>query len=432
MGLSLLLIGAGIAYIATEGVRYGVEFSGGTQVIVQFTTSPAVERVRAAPPSEDLAAAATRMAQWLRTNALPLWGTVGTNPDGSFREAIDRLGGAVDAPRRSRVQTRQVWAYCRAGTHGWNGPWSALADRGFTAFERDFRRGDGAWRSLASPDGGAIDDTVMLYDQAFALLAASEMFRLGLDRPLATTVADSVRAVLTARRHPAGGWCEAGAHPWQANAHMHLLEAALAWEALGDDRFTEVSDEVARLATSRFVNARTGRLHEFFDETWSAAEGADGRLVEPGHQFEWAWLLTRYGVSRSSSAALEIGKQLYDVGKSGVDPSRNVAVDALPDPGLPPGGPARLWPQTERLKAALLLAERATGPDRQGLIADAEAALAGLWLYFEPTGGWRDKLLENGAFVDEPAPASSLYHIMAAFDQLEANGTTVKFTATAA
>ena len=48
VGLSLLLIGAGIAYIATQGVRYGVEFSGGTQVIVQFTTSPLVERVRAA------------------------------------------------------------------------------------------------------------------------------------------------------------------------------------------------------------------------------------------------------------------------------------------------------------------------------------------------------------------------------------------------
>ncbi len=380
-----------------------------------------VERVRAAPPGEGLAGAATRMAQWLRTNALPLWGTVGTNPDGSFREAIDGQGGAVDAPRRSRVQTRQVWTYCRAGAHGWNGPWSALAGRGFTAFDRDFRRDDGGWRTLAGPDGEAIDDTVMLYDQAFALLAASEVFRLDLDRPRATAVADGVLSGLAARRGPAGGWREAGPHPFQANAHMHLLEAALAWEALGDDRFTEISDEIVRLATSRFVNAETGRLHEFFDGDWSAAAGADGRLVEPGHQFEWAWLLTRYGVSRSSSAALEAGRRLYDIGKSGVDPRRNVAVDALPEPGLPPGGRARLWPQTERLKAALLLAERAAGPDRPGLIADAEAALAGLWLYLEPTGGWRDKLLENGGFVDEAAPASSLYHIMAAFDQLAAS-----------
>jgi preprotein translocase subunit SecF len=48
VALSLVLITAGLAYMWTQGVRYGVEFSGGTQVIVQFTTSPAVERVRTA------------------------------------------------------------------------------------------------------------------------------------------------------------------------------------------------------------------------------------------------------------------------------------------------------------------------------------------------------------------------------------------------
>jgi preprotein translocase subunit SecF len=46
--LSIVLITAGLAYTWSQGVRYGVEFSGGTQVIVQFTTSPAVERVRSA------------------------------------------------------------------------------------------------------------------------------------------------------------------------------------------------------------------------------------------------------------------------------------------------------------------------------------------------------------------------------------------------
>jgi len=46
--LSLVLIAVGLAYTWSQGVRYGVEFSGGTQVIVQFTTSPAVERVRSA------------------------------------------------------------------------------------------------------------------------------------------------------------------------------------------------------------------------------------------------------------------------------------------------------------------------------------------------------------------------------------------------
>jgi preprotein translocase subunit SecF len=45
---SLVLIAAGVAFIATRGIRYGVEFSGGTQLIVKFQNPPQVERIRAA------------------------------------------------------------------------------------------------------------------------------------------------------------------------------------------------------------------------------------------------------------------------------------------------------------------------------------------------------------------------------------------------
>jgi mannose-6-phosphate isomerase len=49
-----------------------------------------------------------------------------------------------------------------------------------------------------------------------------------------------------------------------------------------------------------------------------------------------------------------------------------------------------------------------------------------LWRYLEtPTPGlWRDKLEEDGRFVEEPAPASSFYHLMAAIRQLEATADT--------
>jgi mannose-1-phosphate guanylyltransferase / mannose-6-phosphate isomerase len=378
-------------------------------------TSPSHADFAEGAPSGGLAENATRLAQWLGISALPLWGTVGVNPDGSFRETIDRRGRASDAPRRSRVQTRQAWVYCRAGAHGWNGPWTSLALRGLEAFDRDFRRGDGAYRSLVGADGGT-DDTAMLYDQAFALLAASEMHRL--DPGQATAMADRILTGLSARRHSAGGWREAGAHPFQANAHMHLLEAAMAWEAAGDDRFTAMADEIVGLALNRFIDPDSGRLREFFAEDWSPARGTDGRLVEPGHQFEWASLLTRYGVDRSSAEVLDAGRTLYALGRAGVDRSRNVAIDELDVSGEVRSARARLWPQTERLKAALLLAGRSEGAERAALVRDATAALQGLWLYLEPSGTWRDKLLDDGAFADEPAPASSLYHIMAAFDQL--------------
>ena len=48
-------------------------------------------------------------------------------------------------------------------------------------------------------------------------------------------------------------------------------------------------------------------------------------------------------------------------------------------------------------------------------------AMAALDLYLTPDGVWRDKRLEKGGFIDEPAPASSLYHILGAFEQLAAS-----------
>jgi preprotein translocase subunit SecF len=48
LAVSTTLILAGIAYISTQGIRYGVEFSGGTQLIARFQSRPEVDRVRAA------------------------------------------------------------------------------------------------------------------------------------------------------------------------------------------------------------------------------------------------------------------------------------------------------------------------------------------------------------------------------------------------
>ncbi len=46
--LSVLLIVAGIASMATQGMRYGVEFSGGTQLIIKFEKTPEIDRIRGA------------------------------------------------------------------------------------------------------------------------------------------------------------------------------------------------------------------------------------------------------------------------------------------------------------------------------------------------------------------------------------------------
>ena len=67
----------------------------------------------------------------------------------------------------------------------------------------------------------------------------------------------------------------------------------------------------------------------------------------------------------------------------------------------------------------------AMGPDggrccwRRAQGAGGSAALSS-----DPDSGlWRDKMQADGSFVDEPAPASSLYHITVAWEQVRATAT---------
>jgi len=48
IALSALFILGGLALMLTHGLAYGVEFSGGTQLILHFQSLPAVDQIRAA------------------------------------------------------------------------------------------------------------------------------------------------------------------------------------------------------------------------------------------------------------------------------------------------------------------------------------------------------------------------------------------------
>lgn len=362
---------------------------------------------------------ATSFSTWMRTSALPLWCTLGIEADGAFADRMRPNGGLVELPRRARVQARQVQVYCRAGLLGWRGPWRDTAARGLRRFWQTNSRDDGRYRTLVDVDGVALDDTATLYDQSFVLFALAAAVEAGVEADEARRRALGLRQALMRERLPFGGWPEAGSQPYQANAQMHLLEAALAWEDLDPTpEWRAISDEIARLAMTHFIAPESGALREFFCENWTPQPGEEGRLVEPGHQFEWAWLLTRWGVRRQSTEAIQAARRLYEVGRKGVDAIRGVAIDALRDDMSVRSGSARLWPQSEWLKAALLLAETAEGIARATYIGDAADALAALQSYLLPNGLWWDRLAGDRRFVEEAAPASSFYHIMSAYDQL--------------
>lgn len=348
---------------------------------------------------------------WLKDAALPLWWSVGADHErGGFLEALSVNGEPRPAPRRGRVQGRQVFTYCMAGQLGWTGPWLEAAWHGQDYALAHFRRDDGLFRMLVGIDGEVLDDTAMLYDQAFALLGMASLHRAEPGRLDLVAEAARTRQGLQAMRHPAGGFRENVVHPFQANAHMHILEAALAWSEAGQSSWDALADEIVGMAAGIFIDTDGGFLREFFDQDWRPAPGDDGRLVEPGHQFEWAWLLERWGRQRGDGKARVAARRLFEIGRKGVDPARSVAINELWDDFSVRDASARLWPQTEYLKTALILQQE----------DDALAAANGLWKYLQTPvqGVWFDKMRPDGTFVDEPAPASSFYHLICACQEL--------------
>lgn len=375
-----------------------------------------------------VAQACESLKSWLLDDAYRIWWVLGADHvRGGFHERLSLDGDATHESRRSRLHPRQIYAFSMADELGWSGPWQQAVQHGLDFFISHYRRPDYLYRALVAPDGTTLSDKVVLYDQAFALLGlASAYDALGDDelREAARDLHDQLRSQLS---NPLAGFDEDRPRvlPLSANSHMHLFEASLAWMELDrDPRWRKLAEEILDLALTRFIDADLGFVREFFDGDWSAGTGADGQLIEPGHQFEWAWLLLRWADGARDERVRQVGLSLIELGDTyGVDHRRSVAVASIrADKGLADKGIrdplARLWPQTERIKAACIAAEATHEPRYWDMAADAAH---GLMKYLDTPlrGLWRDKMRPDGTFVDEPAPASSFYHLVCAIAEME-------------
>lgn len=142
-----------------------------------------------------------------------------------------------------------------------------------------------------------------------------------------------------------------------------------------------------------------------------ALPGLAGRIIEPGHQFEWAWLLLRCEPLHSAPLR-DKALRLLSIGERyGV--RHGVAINRLLDDFTVVDPNARFWPQTERLKAALLAATL-TGEPHYWSIAHSAAMSFFPYLQTAVPGLWLDMQQPDGAFSDSPAPASTLYHLAGA------------------
>ncbi|MBV6632440.1 MAG: AGE family epimerase/isomerase [Alphaproteobacteria bacterium] len=378
--------------------------------------------------------------QWMLDTCLPFWAERGVHPThGGFIEFLDAsLTPAIDAESRLRVQARQVYAFSHAYGLSADPRWREVAERGFQYLTKHgWDQKLGGWMHKHEADGTITDRRRDAYDHAFVLFALAHYAHwvdADAAAPLITKtltfldqeMADPINGGFVEERlEDNGSLLPAATLPRRQNPHMHLFEAFLAlYEATGDDSHLQRADAIHDLFTKHFSSKTDGSLIEYFNEDWSIASGDAGTLREPGHQFEWVWLLHRYAQHQPNrrEQALKQATALYQFAKAkgvfNLPDGYKIALDEVDPNGAQLSDTARLWPQTEAIKAGLVMAD--LGESSDGL---ADAVLSSMYQHYldARTGHWCDQITDKAEPVSETVPTSSLYHLMMALTEWQAH-----------
>jgi mannose/cellobiose epimerase-like protein (N-acyl-D-glucosamine 2-epimerase family) len=364
-----------------------------------------------------------RIRSWMFETALPLWASKGIDHiNGGYCESLNAHGNSVDPGyKRLRVIGRQIYVFSHAYKLGWE-PGLALAQQGFEFMVKGAWLGPTqGWARRLSPTGQVIDATPDLYDNAFVLFALGWYYRASGDPSALKWAKETCTFLTTHMRHSSGiGFLhEKPAHgPRQQNPHMHLLEAALAcYEAWGDPQFEALAREVVTLFQSHLFNGQTRRLPEFFDEKMVPTEDALGRITEPGHQLEWAWILANakrlldLDIDKTAKALIESAEH------DGVHPISRATYNQVRDDGILLDDGWRTWPNTERIKAHIAAYEL-FGNDPRQAISESIKVLFDHFLAVPVPGSWIDTFTKDWTPTSYAAPASTLYHVFLAFAEV--------------
>lgn len=369
----------------------------------------------------DIAAEAAAFKGWMFDVALPFWVRVGVDSASGFHERLSPEGVVIDDPRRARLVARQIHVFATAERLGWPGPARQMVRHGLAALHQHHLRPEGMVIPSVDAAGRVVRDTFDLYDHAFVLFGLALAAAAGEDTTAlaarARRLRDDIRAGFG---HQLAGFEEAAPRtlPLKANPHMHMLEACLAWEDVAPgDGWQALADTLADLALARFIDPATGAVHEYYDGDWTRLPGHDA-VVEPGHQFEWSWLLLRWSERRGHAGAQAAALRLIALAEeTGVDRRLGLAVNELDAALGLRDNRARLWPQTERVKAHALCAMRGLADDAGARAVEASRGLRRFFAH-PVAGSWWEHIGPDGAPASEPARASSLYHIMGALEAM--------------
>ena len=365
---------------------------------------------------------AAELSQWIKLSVLPFWSENGRNPDSKLFHEHLRADGTADTScsTRMRVQFRQIYVFAHAASQGWFEPGAELALESWRKLLSLNEQGTNGFAHSLSADGCVIDARRDSYDHAFALLAASWLYKATGDASVGRDIANLLAFVDKHLTDEHGALREGNPDslPRRANPQMHWFEAMLSlMETGGHESAADRADSFRTLFEQRLYDSETGTSGEYFTDSWSAAPGNKGALIEPGHMCEWSWLLRRHealaGLQNST-----IPTRLLASARKYQQPGNGLLVDECLKDGTITRQTRRGWLQTELVKACLTEAEIGIAGARNAAL-EALDRLNHYYLGKPFDAGWIDQLDADANPLPGPVPASILYHVFVAISECD-------------
>jgi len=373
-------------------------------------------------------ALAKLLRNWLTSKALPLWSTVGFDRRrGHFQERLDWTGEPVGAvARRAMVQARQIYVFAHAAHLGWFPDGAQLAETAMRSLLRDFRDPSGRSGGFAfsvDSEGAVVSENRDAYAHAFILFAIAWLHRLNGDPDLIALADDAIAFIDAKLEDPVHSGlfdnfsvvdrCK------RQNPHMHLLEAYLALEVSAPGRgYLDRARKLVGVFQSRLFHTEQGVLLEYFAEDWSDhPDPAKRRIFEPGHHFEWVWLLREFENLSGEDMGPWADRLILNALESGVGEDGLVFDEIATDMTVLKRS-HRIWPHAEGAKAAVASRLLFRQGDAPRFASTMIRALIDHFLDKPFEGGWIDHISADGKPLVDYVPASSLYHIFLAAAEL--------------
>ena len=358
----------------------------------------------ASPP--DLNAVFARVQEHFLRTIVPVWLGPGWNAQLALPyEAVDAQHQPLPPQRyRAMACARQLFVFSSLIDDSSVPDAANRAAALFRSLQHHFHDAEnGGWFYSIDPQGAPLDRRKDLYTHAFIIFACAHYWAR-VREPLVESVLNAALNVVAERFADDDGlydavlaedWASLDSGPLQ-NPLMHLAEAFLATlEVRQDDATLAALDALAAAMQRRFVDVQHGVMLE---KPLSAVDN----WYEPGHQFEWFFLLESSEHLRDSALHRSLTTAFGHSEAQGVDAESGAVVAMLEADGRTKDGTQRIWAQAEYLRALTLRPDSEAALGRQLLTLQA---------HFLHATGWNECLDSEGNVSRSDMPSTTPYHL---------------------